>query len=131
PPPVKEMPVDQSLQERASAELEKALSSNDPLVRAHAVEAVRQIGGEGSHEAILAALNDESPIVRFAATLAAGEMRIAAAKDRLLELAEDASLDVQIGARFALHMLGDYRLSHDLEQYAVHATPRIRGNTVM
>src|SRR5690606_40982768 len=95
-----------------------ATRSNDPIIRAHAVESVKRIGGEGSDEIILAALNDEAGIVRFAGAMAAGERRIEAAHDRLLEMVDDPSVSVQVAVRFALHRLGDYPRSHALETFA-------------
>src|SRR5690606_19284163 len=99
PPPRVDMPIDPRLQSRAAEELLSATRSNDPIIRAHAVESVKRIGGEGSDEIILAALNDEAGIVRFAGAMAAGERRIEAAHDRLLEMVDDPSVSVQVAVQ--------------------------------
>lgn len=131
PPPIVHMPIDRKLQERAANELLAATQSNDEIIRAHAVEAVKRIGGEGSEEIILKALNDPAGIVRFAGAMAAGERRIRAAHRRLLEMVDDESVDTQVAVRFALHRLGDYRRSHDLEVFAKDPRTSVRANTAM
>lgn len=131
PPPRVDMPIDADLQARAAEQLLAATQHTDPIVRAHAIESVKRIGGEGSEDLILAALEDKEGIVRFAGAMAAGERRIEAAYDRLLDMLEDPSASVQVAVRYALHRLGDYRRSHDLETFARHPRPQVRANTVM
>jgi HEAT repeat protein len=77
-------------------------------------------------------LDDPQPVVRFAAAMAAGELRQADVHDRLRQLAlEDKDAGVQIAARFALHRLGDTSLSRDLERTARSASPRTRADTAL
>lgn len=131
PPPVPkrvETPIDATLRTRATAVLEKALTSSDEYFRANAVEAAQ---GAGNSAIVLKAMGDPSPVVRFAACMAAGEMRLKPAYASLLKLASDPDTAVKLGARFGLHQLGDKRLSHDFETYAVDTDPSIRANTVL
>jgi HEAT repeat protein len=136
PPPKyparQDVPIDQAARVAATREIETALKSSDPVMRANAVEAVQDcFGAEQGRDHILAALNDPDPLVRFAASMAAGTLRIRDAKPRLLALADDKDPSVRIGVRFALHRLGDTHLSHDLETLAGDPDPRVRGNAAL
>lgn len=131
PPPRVDMRIDPKLQERAANELLAATRSDDPIIRAHAIESVKRIGGEGSEQIILEALNDPEGIVRFGGAMAAGERQIAAAHERLLEMVDDSSASVQVAVRYALHRLGDYRRSRDLETFAKDPRTGVRANTAM
>lgn len=130
-PPAVQKPIDLNLQERAAEVLVRAIGSEDPIIRAHAIESVKRIGGEGSEEVILDALNDGVGIVRFAGAMAAGERRVAAAHQRLLEMVDDPNVSTQVAVRYALHRLGDYRRSHDLETFARDPRTGVRANTAM
>jgi HEAT repeat protein len=46
-------------------------------------------------------------------------------------MAYDKDPQVQVGVRFALHRLGDTRLSHDLERFAANPDPHLRGCVAM
>ena len=130
-PPAKPMAIDPQLMEQARSQIRSALSSNDEIIRANAVEAVqRGIGREGASE-ILAALDDRHPLVQFASAMAVGALELTDAHARLLELVDHEDPMVQVGVRFALHRLGDTTYSHDLEKSALHERPSIRGTTAM
>ncbi len=124
-------PIDQNLRRDAVAELNRALSSSDAVTRANAIEATQRSLGVVGADRILAGMDDKSSVVRFASAMAAGTLRIPEARPKLRLLADDPSKHVQIGVRYALHQLGDTRLSHDLEAYAVDPDPRVRADTVM
>src|SRR5438045_4205666 len=63
--------------------------------------------------------------------MAVGELRIIEARPQLLKMVYDENRNVQVGVRFALHRLGDKRLSHDLEHYASDPDPGVRANTAL
>lgn len=131
-PPKTAAPVDAALRERAKNEIINLARSNDPVIRANAIEAAQN--GLGATEAapiVLAGLKDDKPVVRFAAAMAAGSLRLEPARPLLLGLADDADDMVRVGVRFALHKLGDYRRSHELEGLAVSTNPRTRATTAM
>ena len=130
-PAKKDVPIDPQACATAKREVLTALQSNDPIVRANAVEAVQDGMGAQGKEHILAALNDPEPIVRFSGSMAAGKLRLAEAKSQLLSMAQDKDPSVRVGVRFALHRIGDTRLSHDFETYAADTDPRVRGNTAL
>jgi HEAT repeat protein len=87
--------------------------------------------GADATPTILKGLTDNSGLVRFAACLAAGELRLAQAKDALLVCSDDANPSVRIGAKFALHRIGDTRQSKDFERTAHDVSPRVRGDTAL
>src|SRR5438105_795398 len=103
------------LQDRAEQELTNALKSSDAERRAHALEGVREAGDRRHADDVVRLLSDPEPVVRFAAAMAAGELGVEAAKPRLEQMASDPDTKVQVAVRFALHKLGDPRLSQDLE----------------
>lgn len=131
-PPAVATALDPALRARAKAEIVAAARSNDTVTRANAMEAAQNaLGAAEGAPIVLGGLNDDKPLVRFAAAMAAGSLQLDTARPRLLELAADPDDSVKVAVRFALHKLGDYRLSHDLERYAVAPDPRVRGNTAM
>ncbi len=125
--------VNPDLQAQARTELNRAASqSTSPLIRAHAIELMRDASPVEAIPHVLRGLNASEPVIRFATALAAGELRIADAHARLRELAaEDPDPSIQIAARFALHRLGDTSLSRDLEKTAQANSPRTRGDTAL
>lgn len=131
-PPPTPSPLDNALREKARAEIVTASRSSDPVLRANAVEAA-QLGlpREEAVPIVLAGLKDNGPVVRFAGAMAAGTMRLESARPLLVGLADDPDGNVRVGARYALHKLGDTSRSRDLEQSALATDPRIRGTTAM
>jgi HEAT repeat protein len=130
-PPRQEMPIDPALTQAAMQEIQSAVRSEDPIIRAHAIEAVRRAMPTEGRDVILKGLVDDASVVRFASAMAAGELRLAAAKPILTDMLSDPSRNVQIAVRFALHRLGDTSNSHDLERTARDPDKRIRANTVV
>jgi HEAT repeat protein len=131
-PPVENvMPLDPALQEAARKELATEAAAQDPIIRVHAIEAEREaIGADGTAD-YLRALNDPAPVVRYAGAMVVGELRLKVARGTIAGLVDDKNAFVRIGARFALHRLGDYTYSHDFETFARDADPHIRGMTAM
>src|SRR5439155_24981904 len=124
-------PIDPALQSSARQEIRAASTSHKPVLRAPAIEAMRDAIPAEAGDTIVKGLTDNSSLVRFAATVAAGELRLAQAHDALLVSSDDVDASVRIGAKFALHRLGDLRQSHDLEATARDPSPRIRGDTAL
>jgi HEAT repeat protein len=131
PPPHRPMALDGALRQSARTQIEKSLASSDPYTRANAIEAAQDALGDADRMDIVSKLNDPAPVVRFAACMACGKLRLGEAHQKLLDLVHDPDMDVQIASRFALHRIGDVRYSHDLEVFARSSDPRVRGNTVM
>ena len=130
-PPRADVPVDQGLRDLGWQELSQAKGSPNPVIRAHALEGMKDSVGANAGDAITSALSDDAPIVRFAACMATGELKLAGGKQRLLTLVDDVDASVRVGARFALHRLGDVSRSHDLEVTSRDPSPRTRGDTAL
>ena len=131
-PPVQHVEVDPQLLVSARQEIAQAFQSNDPVLRANALEAAQDaLDAPAARDLILRGLGDGAPLVRFAAAMAAGHMRLKDAYQPLLKLVNDDEVRVRIGVRYALHRLGDTRFSHDLERTAQDPDPFIRADTAM
>ena len=130
-PPRKPMPLDPALAAAARAELTAALHAADPIIRIHALEAIRLTTGDEHKADIIQCLSDNEAVVRFAAALAAGELRLSEAHDKLLSMVDDRSENVRVAVRFALHRIGDTRYSHDLEHMAQDPNAVVRTHVAM
>ncbi|MDB5171784.1 MAG: repeat protein [Phycisphaerales bacterium] len=130
-PPRQAVQLDPSLAAAARGELTGALRVPDPVVRIHALEAIRLTAADEHKADIIRCLSDGEAVVRFAAALAVGELRIEDAHDKLQAIAEDRSENVRVAVRFALHRIGDKRLSHELEHMAQDPNPIVRTHTAL
>ena len=127
-PARKDEPLDASLVDAARQQL-TAASHDEVILRENVMEAVRYLNDPVANEIILKGLNDPQRVVRFRAALAAGERRLAEARPALEGMIDDPNNHLRIGVIFALHRLGVTDYSHDLEKYAVHPEPGVRGDT--
>ena len=132
PPPVpvrKSVPLNPTLRDSAKAEIHTAFGSSDPVIRANAIEAVQNVPDD-AQPMITQGLQDQDELVRYASAMAAGKLKLIELHDQLRDMASDPEIKVQIGVRYALHRMGDMRLSHDLEKTARDPNPRVREDTV-
>jgi len=130
-PAKKNVPLNPRLPEQAKIEIDRALRSDDPVIRAHAIEAVQDTLADEKSAEVQAAIKDPDPMVRFAAIMAAGKLQLADAKPDLLQLVDDPQPVVRVASVYALHRLGDYRYSKELERYSEDPLPQVRGNTAL
>lgn len=128
PAPPPKVAVDANLREQARKVLELAMEHEDPVIRAHAIEGFKEALGSGARTEIVGMFGDKSPLVRFAAAMAVGDLKMAEARPGLLKLVEDPDPSVQIGAAFALHRIGDYQYSNKLELALFSPDLSVRGN---
>lgn len=134
PPPApvaRTVPLDRQLISAAQLELNVQLQSTDPIARAHVLEAFEETNSTERRTDVINALGDTQSIVRFAAAMAAGALRIHDAHDPLTQMLDDSSENVRVAVRYALHRLNDKHASHDLEKMANDADPRVRANVAM
>ncbi|HEY0009779.1 MAG TPA: HEAT repeat domain-containing protein [Tepidisphaeraceae bacterium] len=134
PPSPKQVsqPIDPQLRRAAEAELDAALASSNAIIRANAIEASqRAVDSPSAVARVTKGLSDSNGLVRFAATMAAGAMQRPEWHATLIELANDRDDNVRVGARYALHKLGDFRLSHDFEKLVLDPKPSVRANAVL
>jgi HEAT repeat protein len=135
PPPAapakRAVAIDPSLRNSARTQLMTDAQSDDAVLRANALEAMQDTLGEQAAPQITTALGDKASLVRFAACMAAGKLKLSSAYATLAQLANDPDDNVKVGARFALHRLGDKRRTNELEALAQHIDPGVRGNVAM
>jgi HEAT repeat protein len=129
PPPVRNEAIDPALQAAARSEIGAALASNNELIRMHAVEAAQNGLGASDPSIYLRGLKAPAATVRFASAMSIGHLKIAQAKDELLQMVNDPNIHVRIGVRYALHRLGDKRYSKDLEGTAKDPQWQVRSET--
>jgi len=131
PPPVRAERLDPALQAAARKELETALASSDPLIRANAIEALQNGEGARAKGHYLSGLKSNDPPVRFASAMAIGQLRITEAADHLRRMINDSDPLVGIGVRYALHRLGETQYTKDLQQTARDPSRDLRGATAV
>ena len=131
PPAPKYSPqsLNSDLRAKARAELLVESNASDPFLRCNAIEAMSEVAPTEAAPVVLQELSDPQASVRFAAAVAAGQMKLVDAYKPLIAIAYDPDLRVQAGVRFALHRLGDTRLSQELELLAISGDPHVRGAT--
>jgi HEAT repeat protein len=125
------VPLDPELRDTARREIIEAARGGQVEERVHGLEAIRAANLADGIPEILDGLRDPEPVVRFAAALAAGELRVRDAQPILLDIVYDPSGSVRAAVRFALHRLGDTRFSHDLENLSQDPQPIVRSNAAM
>jgi len=125
------MPIDRNLLVRSQQVIDQSLVSSQAVLRVQAIE-VSVRSGQVDLPAVLAKASvDPLPAVRFASAMGAGDAKLVSMKPRLLEMASDTDPHVQVGARYALHRLGDYRYSNQLEKLSQHPSAGVRANVAM
>jgi HEAT repeat protein len=133
-PAPRDLPMDPALTAAARQELLAQLRSDLPSDRAHAIEGLRLTAPADAVGPVLASLDDRNQIVRFAAAVAAGELKLAEAKPKLLARLTDPDARVRAAVRFALHKLGDPSRTLELERFAKDFGPQgtqVRGATAL
>jgi putative membrane-bound dehydrogenase-like protein len=85
------------------------LSSAEVEVRAAALSALAEVGGDEASEPVRQRLDDRAARVRSAAALASGRLGLRAAADRLLKLAHDPDAEVRRSSLEALRRLREPR----------------------
>ncbi len=144
PPPYpkpKEVALDPDLQAAARKQVLADLGSDDELLRTHALETLKDVHIPDANHRVMAALNDRSLLVRKAAAIAAGEMNVQEAMERLPALLNAEALDnpaestygeqQHIAAIFAMYKLGDTSHAHDLEKTAMDSRAPVRADTAL
>ncbi len=91
---------DLRLFELSRRELIAAAGSDKPIIKAHAIEAIQDVMPTEGQEEIFKALKDSDKIVRFAAIMAAGTLKLDDVRPELLELADDAQPTIRLAAAY-------------------------------
>ena len=100
----------------ARATLLQTVNSDDPQVRAHAMEAIAQTLKTSCAAYLMQGLTDKSVIVRYAAAMALGDIKYLPAKKKLIELVENPKTDERVvcAAIYALHQIGNDDFAYQL-----------------
>jgi len=115
----------------------QAVADENPFTRSKAIEALAGTLGPAAGQVYIKALSDPEPNVRFAATMAIGDLKYAPARDRLVQMArykvEGAERDQRVycGAIYALHRLGNADHMPDLGPLLWHREKEIRANVAL
>jgi len=105
-----------------------SLADNDPLVRIHAIEVVASTGQLRLMPTVHRLLRDKSMPVRFAASLAVGDLEYSPAKSSAGKLLEDEDTNVVIAAAYAMGKLGSAEYL-DVVRKAIHSDDQtVRAN---
>ncbi len=131
PPPAKPIRIDAALQSRARETVTSAMADPSDVVRANAIESAQRTLGASAANEVLRGLRDRASIVRFAASIAAGDLKLETARSTLGELAYDPDPSVRLAARYGLHKLGDTRLSQEILLGLRDPRRRVRADTVL
>lgn len=117
----------------ATDTLLQATESEDPVTRAHAMEALAEIPDANAGHIFMEALEDETPLVRFAAAMAIGDARYEPAKDELQEMALETEPDKRVLAAviYALNALGDDSYTSMLARLLFDSEKEVRANAAM
>ncbi|MFN4244134.1 MAG: HEAT repeat domain-containing protein [Tepidisphaerales bacterium] len=132
-PPPRNEPVDQQLRDQARQIIEDfAVSPDSPIRRANAIEAAEKgLPREQAAPLVVRGLADPAPVVRFAAAVAAGDLKLLDVRPTLYKLAYDTDPQVRLAARYGLHKLGDSTLTQEMLLGLRDERPEVRSNTVM
>jgi HEAT repeat protein len=131
-PDRKAIPIDNELRQRARDTIDRFSTHAYPVFRSNAIEAASNtLGADGARAIVIRGLSDENPGVRFAACIATGDLRYADAAPVLEKLAWDPDASVRLASRYALHKLGDHRLSQQMLLGLQDDRVPVRANTVL
>lgn len=116
--------------ERAIREVIAASKSDDPFLRANAIEAMRPLP-ERARPLVKLGVDDPRAVVRFAALMTAGELRMRDVAESAQRRLKDPSPSVRAAAIYACRVVG---LSVDptpLADMLASRDPSVRANAVM
>ncbi len=99
-------------------------------IRAMGIEILQRHLGIDARPWVRLALQDKEPGVRFAALLAAGSSKDSQSEPLIRSLCEDPDPNLQLGAFYALHQLGDTQYAARMPPLLLnHPSPDVRRNT--
>lgn len=105
-----------SSQENVSELIEKAFNSRDQEWIASSLLAMGRSANEKWHPYVLEMLISKTPMIRFHAAQAAGELEILEASDLLIELLDDTDDDTRHASIWSLSQIGGEGIHEILEQ---------------
>ena len=119
----------------AQATLLQAAEDKDPVTRANAMEALAGTLGAEAGAVFVQALDEQNPLVRFAAAMAIGDSKYKPALDRLLTMARDKKGEpdkrVFCAVIYALHVLGNDEYAGQLGDLLFDSEREVRMDAAM
>ena len=122
---------DDQLRQRIKLVLAEAVESDSPQRRCHSLEALADLDDLSVPARIRKALTDPVPAVRFAAAVAAGDIKDHTCRSRLEQLVRDRNISVQLAAGYALERMGDRRFGQWYDAMLFGDEPRLRAQACM
>ena len=119
--------TDDQLRRRVEQVLFEAVESDSPQSRCNSLEALAHWGSLAVPARIRKGLYDPIPAVRFAAALAAGDLKDYTSKNLLERLLRDDNLSVQLAAGYALEKMGDQRFGQWFDAALFHEDAKVRA----
>ena len=105
---------ERDLDSRALNLLIAATRNDMPVVCANAIESLARVAPDAGQPQIRAALDHETPLVRFAACVAVGDMRDRSSAGSIRKCRGDADARVRLAAAFAAYRCGDKNAGAEL-----------------
>jgi hypothetical protein len=105
--------------------IEMAYNADDRLMRQSAVFAMGRNADHRWRKQVLAELQSRDPAMRFEATVSAGELGLATAVQRLIQLMDDADRNISEAAVLALGKIGGREAKRALEEVLGGADERL------
>ncbi|MBN1436692.1 MAG: HEAT repeat domain-containing protein [Sedimentisphaerales bacterium] len=119
------------LNQRIRAVTNAAVVSSDPITRCHGLESLAALNDLQAAATIHRHFYDNSAAVRFAAAMAAGDMRDTTARPQLQILLRDNSISVQLAAAYALERIGDQRFGNWYDHVLASDNAQLCGQACM
>ncbi len=119
------------LRERALDTVRLALVDENGQIKSNAIEVVATTGSKQLMPLVIRLLKDDSLAVRFAASLAIGDVRYSAGKYPVRGLIKDSNPNIRIAAAYALARLGEKQYADVIRSAAMSPDQFVRANAVV
>jgi HEAT repeat protein len=120
-----------SAQSEAKHVINDALADSDPMAKVNAIEVVGTTGRVDFMPKVQRLLRDQSVPVRFAASLAVGDLQYVPAERSLKPLLEDQDANVIVAASYAMGRLGSPEYYQVVRKAAQSEDQTVRANAVL
>lgn len=121
----------QTLKPQALSILERSFKSPDAYLRANAIEVTVTTKQKQFLPQLAKMTTDQAPAVRFAATVALGDLHCTGFESLLRNLLNDPDTNVQIAAAYSLTKLNQKQYAQLLHEAVVHSGPSVRANAAL
>ena len=121
----------QEMETRMREVLLSSLNEEEPYLRIHALESFAELGTLDVAPQIRKCLYDPIPGVRFAASVAVGDIKDHSARNLLYRMLKENIVSVQLAAAYALEKLGDKRFENWYDNVLYSDNPMLAGQACM